>query len=176
MHIPDGYVSPATCGVFYAAMFPVWYYASKRAERELKLKQLPLLALGAAFTFVIMMFNIPIPGGSTGHMTGGAVVAIALGPWAAIVGLSLTLSLQAFFFGDGGLTTLGANCFNMAFLMCLSSYYIYRVIAFGEAGSARRLFAAGGGAGTPPHPPGPPAGGGVGGVPAGAPGGAGEGA
>jgi len=143
MHIPDGYLSPATCGVFYAAMFPVWYYASKRAERELKLKQLPLLALGAAFTFVIMMFNIPIPGGSTGHMTGGAVVAIALGPWAAIVGLSLTLSLQAFFFGDGGLTTLGANCFNMAFLMCLSSYYIYRVIAFGEAGSARRLIAAG---------------------------------
>ena len=142
MHIPDGYLSPATCVVFYAVMAPVWYYASKRAERELRLKQLPLLALGAAFTFVIMMFNIPIPGGSTGHMIGGAVVAIALGPWAAIVALSLTLSLQAFFFGDGGLTTLGANSFNMAFLMCLPGYYIYRVLAVGDAGPARRVFAA----------------------------------
>ncbi len=142
MHIPDGYLSPATCVTFYAAMAPVWYYASRRAEREMKLRQLPLLALGAAFTFVIMMFNFPIPGGSTGHMTGGAVVAIALGPWAAIVAMSLTLSLQAFLFGDGGLTTLAANCFNMAFLMCLPAYYIYRLIAFGEAGVARRLFAA----------------------------------
>lgn len=142
MHIPDGYLSPATCGVFYAAMAPVWYYASKRAEKELKLKHLPLLALGAAFTFVIMMFNIPIPGGSTGHMIGGVVVAIALGPWAAIVAMSLTLALQAFLFGDGGLTTLGANCFNMAFLMCLSGYYIYRVLAAGGAGPVRKIFAA----------------------------------
>src|SRR3990170_1071269 len=131
MHIPDGYLSPATCVVFYAVMAPVWYYASKRAERELRLKQLPLLALGAAFTFVIMMFNIPIPGGSSGHMVGAVVVAIALGPWAGVVALSLTLTLQAFLFGDGGLTALAANAFNMAFVMSFSGYYVYRVISAG---------------------------------------------
>lgn len=142
MHIPDGYLSPATCGVFYAAMAPVWYFASKRAEKTLKLKQMPMLALGAAFIFVIMMFNIPLPGGSSGHMVGGAVVAIALGPWAGIVAMSLTLALQAFLFGDGGLMTLAANCFNMAVLMSLSGYCIYRALAFGEPGRGRRFFAA----------------------------------
>ncbi|WKZ33414.1 MAG: cobalt transporter CbiM [Thermodesulfobacteriota bacterium] len=142
MHIPDGYLSPATCGVFYAAMAPVWYFASKRAEKTLKPREMPLLALGAAFVFVIMMFNIPLPGGSSGHMAGGAVVAIALGPWAGIIAMSLALALQAFLFGDGGLMALAANCFNMAVVMSLSGYGIYRALAFGEPGPGRRFFAA----------------------------------
>ncbi|MBW7957519.1 MAG: cobalt transporter CbiM [Deltaproteobacteria bacterium] len=142
MHIPDGYLSPATCGVFYAAMAPVWYFASKRAEKALKLREMPIFALGAAFVFVIMMFNIPLPGGSSGHMVGGAVVAIALGPWAGIIAMSLALAIQAFLFGDGGLLTLAANCFNMAVVMSLSGYVIYRALAFGEPGSKRRFFAA----------------------------------
>lgn len=137
MHIPDGYLSPATCAVFYAGMVPVWVLASRKVEKALKLKHLPLLSFGAAFTFVIMMFNIPIPGGSSGHMVGSSIVAIALGPWAGVVAISLAVTLQAFFFGDGGLTTLAANCFNMAFLMSFSGYYIYRVIAAGHAGRVR---------------------------------------
>lgn len=141
MHIPDGYLSPATCAVFYAVVAPLCYIASRKVERSLKLKQLPLLALGAAFTFVIMMFNIPIPGGSTGHMLGTVVVAIALGPWAASVAVSLTLALQAFFFGDGGLTTLAANSFNMAFLMSFTGYSAYRLLTAGDAGPGRRFFA-----------------------------------
>ena len=64
MHIPDGYLSPKTCAVFYAGMLPLWYLASRRVERTLKVKELPLLSLCAAFTFVVMMFNIPVPGGS----------------------------------------------------------------------------------------------------------------
>lgn len=141
MHIPDGYLSPATCAVFYAAVAPLWYMASRKVERSLKLKQLPILALGAAFTFVIMMFNIPIPGGSTGHMLGTVVVSIAMGPWAASVAVSLTLALQAFFFADGGLTTLAANCFNMAFLMSFTGYSAYRLLTAGDAGPGRRFFA-----------------------------------
>lgn len=139
MHIPDGYLSPKTCAVFYAAMVPVWYIASRRVERALKLRQLPLLALGAAFAFVIMMFNIPIPGGSSGHMAGSIVVAAVLGPWAGVIALSLALTMQAFIFADGGITTLAANCFNMAFVMSFVGYYIYRALSYGDAGRARRF-------------------------------------
>jgi len=138
MHIPDGYLGPKTCIAFYAVMAPVWYIASRRAQAALKTSQLPILALGAAFTFVIMMFNIPVPGGSSGHMVGAVIVAIALGPWAGVVAMSLTLTLQAFLFGDGGLTALAANSFNMAFVMSFSGYYVYRVIAAGPAPSPTR--------------------------------------
>lgn len=139
MHIPDGYLSPKTCAAFYAAMVPVWYIASRRVEKALKLRQLPLLALGAAFAFVIMMFNIPVPGGSSGHMVGSTVVAAVLGPWAGVIALSLALTLQAFIFADGGVTTLAANCFNMAFVMSFAGYYTYRAISYGDAGGARRF-------------------------------------
>lgn len=138
MHIPDGYLSPKTCGVLYAAMAPIWYLAARKVQKALHAKQIPLLALGAAFTFVIMMFNIPIPGGSTGHMVGGAVVACVLGPWAAVISLSLALTIQALLFGDGGITTLGANCFNMAFIMPFVGYYIYHVGMAGNPGQKRR--------------------------------------
>lgn len=142
MHIPDGYLSPATCAVFYGVMAPVWYFASRKTEKALRLKGLPLVALGAAFTFVIQMFNFPIPGGSTGHMVGGAILGIVLGPWAGVVAMSLTLALQAFVFADGGLLALGANCFNMALVMSFSGYFAYRVFAAGHPGAARRALAA----------------------------------
>ncbi len=142
MHIPDGYISPKTCAVFYAAMAPMWYLAARKAESAVGLKRLPLLSLGAAFAFVIMMFNIPIPGGSAGHMVGSVVVATALGPWAGVVAMSIALALQAFLFGDGGVTALGANAFNMALLMSFTGYYVYRALSFGDPGAGRRFFAA----------------------------------
>ena len=71
MHIPDGYLGPSTCGVLGAAILPVWAVASKNVKKTLKAKQVPMLAMGAAFSFVIMMFNVPIPGGTTGHAVGG---------------------------------------------------------------------------------------------------------
>lgn len=142
MHIPDGYLSPRTCAAFYAAVIPVWFIASKRVESSLdKVRGLPLLSLGAAFTFVIMMFNIPVPGGTSAHMVGTTIVAAVLGPWASVVALSLTLALQAFLFGDGGVTTLGANCFNIAFLMSFSGYYVRKALSAGSP-SAFRSFAA----------------------------------
>lgn len=142
MHIPDGYLSPATCAVFYCAMVPVWYLASKKTEKALGFKGLPLMALGAAFAFVIQMFNFPVPGGSSGHIVGGAVLGIALGPWAAVMAMSLTLALQALLFGDGGILAFGANCFNMAFLMPVAAYLVYRVLTAGAPGGARKFFGA----------------------------------
>ena len=143
MHIPDGYLGPATCGVFYAVMLPIWTVASKIVKKTLKARQVPMLAIGAAFSFVIMMFNVPIPGGTTGHAVGGVLVAILLGPWAACIALTVALVIQALLFGDGGITAIGANCFNMAFLLPFSGYYIYRLLAHGSAPeSIRRAVAA----------------------------------
>ncbi|MFA5004840.1 MAG: cobalt transporter CbiM [Candidatus Omnitrophota bacterium] len=144
MHIPDGYLGAPTCGVFYVLMLPIWALASKIVKDTLKARQVPLLAIGAAFSFVIMMFNIPIPGGSTGHAVGGVLVAILLGPWAACIAITVALVIQALLFGDGGITALGANCFNMAFIMPFSGYYIYKAVSFKSApGSNRRVIAAG---------------------------------
>ena len=106
-----------------------------------------MLAIGAAFSFVIMMFNVPIPGGTTGHAVGGAFVAILLGPWAACIAITVALVVQALLFGDGGITAIGANCFNMAFVLPFVGYYVYRLISAGsKIGSNRRVIAAGIGA------------------------------
>ena len=147
MHIPDGYLGPATCGFFYAVMLPIWTAASRIVKNTLKAKQVPMLAIGAAFSFVIMMFNVPIPGGSTGHAVGGVLVAILLGPWAACIAITVALVVQALLFGDGGITAIGANCFNMAFVLPFVGYYTYRLISAGtQIGSNRRVIAAGIGA------------------------------
>jgi cobalt/nickel transport system permease protein len=102
-----------------------------------------LLSVFAAFSFLVMMFNLPLPGGTTGHALGVAIAAIILGPWASILALSIALLIQALFFGDGGITTLGANCFNMAIVGSLVAYVVYRLLA-GRAAitSSRRIVAA----------------------------------
>lgn len=144
MHIPDGYLGPATCGVFYAVMVPIWAFASKIVKRTLQAKQVPLLAIGAAFSFVIMMFNVPIPGGTTGHAVGAVLAAILLGPWAACIAITVALVVQALLFGDGGITAIGANCFNMAFVLPFVGYYVYKAISYNAAiDSSRRMIAAG---------------------------------
>jgi cobalt/nickel transport system permease protein len=143
MHIPDGYLGPATYGTFYAVMVPIWALASKIVRRTLKQRQVPFLALGAAFSFVIMMFNIPIPGGSTGHAVGGVIVAILLGPWPALIAISIALVIQALLFGDGGITAIGANCFNIAFVMPMVGYLVYRLLSQGAALTSRRRWIAG---------------------------------
>ena len=144
MHIPDGYLGPATCGFFYAVMLPIWAIASKIVKKTLRAKQVPLLAVGAAFSFVIMMFNVPIIGGSTGHAVGGVLVAILLGPWAACIAITVALVIQALLFGDGGITTIGANCFNMAFVLPFVGYYLYKILGYNAPlDSNRRVLAAG---------------------------------
>lgn len=144
MHIPDGYLGPVTSGVFYAVMIPVWITASSMVKKSLKAAEVPLLGIGAAFSFVIMMFNIPVPGGTTGHAIGGALAAILLGPWAACIAITVALVVQALLFGDGGITAIGANCFNMAFIMPFTASYLYKIISGSSpVDSKRRVIAAG---------------------------------
>jgi cobalt/nickel transport system permease protein len=143
MHIPDGYLGPQTFIAFWIVMIPIWYYAGKKLSTELRSKQVPLLALAAAFSFVIMMFNVPIPGGSTGHAVGGAIIGIVLGPWAAVIAISVALVLQALMFGDGGITAIAANCFNMSVVMPFVAYYAYKFLSGNtEITSSRRVIAA----------------------------------
>ena len=143
MHIPDGYLGPYTYIAMWIIMIPIWYYAGKKLSAELKSRQVPLLALAAAFSFVIMMFNVPIPGGSTGHAVGGAIIGIVLGPWAGIIAISVALVLQALMFGDGGITAIAANCFNMAVMMPFVGYYDYKIISGNsDINSSRRVIAA----------------------------------
>src|SRR3989339_1076122 len=129
MHIPDGYLGPVTSALTYALMLPIWSAASRIVKKTLKARQVPLLAIGAAFSFVIMMFNIPIPGGTTGHAVGGVLVAILLGPWAACIAITVALVILALLFGDGGITAIGANCFNMAFVMPFTAYFVYKILS-----------------------------------------------
>src|SRR4051812_48258858 len=172
MHIPDGYLSPATCATLTAAMVPVWAVAARRVEHTVKTRYVPLVALGAAYSFLVMMLNVPIPDGTTAHAVGAVLIAIVLGPWAAVIAVSIALLIQAVFFGDGGVLAFGANAFNMAFLMPFAGYGVYRLVA-GDAAltSSRRALApgigghvwvdargrgGGGGVGGPPGPVPPP--------------------
>jgi cobalt/nickel transport system permease protein len=140
MHIPDGYLSPITSAIMFLLVLPFWVIGMRRIRQTMSARSVPLIALLAAFSFVIMMFNIPLPGGTTGHAVGAALAAIILGPEVATIAVSIALVIQAFFFGDGGILAIGANCFNMAVAIPYISYAVYRLFARGSSiGSPRRL-------------------------------------
>jgi cobalt/nickel transport system permease protein len=143
MHIPDGYLGPQTYAALDAAIVPIWGVAAGKVKRTLKTKQVPLMALGAAFSFVIMMFNVPVIGGSTGHAVGATAVAIILGPWAACISVSIALAIQALAFGDGGITAMGANCLNMAVIMPFVGFYLYRLLSGDGPSANRRIISSG---------------------------------
>lgn len=128
MHIPDNYLSPSTCAVMGAAMVPVWAVAVKKVKEEVSKTRMPLLGIGASFSFLMMMFNVPLPGGTTGHAVGGTLLAILLGPYSACISVTVALLIQALLFGDGGILAFGANCFNMAFVLPFLGYFIYKFI------------------------------------------------
>jgi cobalt/nickel transport system permease protein len=109
-------------------MLPIWTYASRKVKQELRTSQIPFLALASAFSLVVMMFTLPLPGGTTGHITGATLIAILLGVWASILAVSVALSIQALVLGDGGITAIGANCFNIAFMGSVVGYGVYALI------------------------------------------------
>lgn len=142
MHIPDGYISPATALAYTGAILPVWYVAAQRVRRLLQARTVPALALFSALSFVVMMFNVPVPGGTTGHAVGSVLAAIVLGPSAAILTSSVALIIQAVFFGDGGILAIGANCFILGVAMPLVGYGVYRLIAGPSPAPSRRSLVA----------------------------------
>jgi cobalt/nickel transport system permease protein len=141
LHIPDGYLSPQTYLPLYGLSAVGLSVALKRMRHHVSAKYIPYLAMAAAFSFLIQMFNIPIPGGTTGHCVGAGIIALLLGPWTAVVAVSVVLIIQALIFGDGGITALGANCFNLAIVLPWVSWGVFRVIA-GDCRDGRRFYAA----------------------------------
>ena len=127
MHIPDGFIPLWQCALYAAIALLFIIIAFIRGQKRLNEKNIPLMAVLAAGLFAIMTLNIPIPGGSSGHMVGAAMVAIIfMSPWAAIIVITLVLALQAIFFGDGGITTLGANIINMGICGGFVGYYTFK--------------------------------------------------
>ena len=116
MHIPDGFLAPQVFTPLWVAGAGGLAYALRKARQALKEKAVPLMGVTAAFIFAAQMLNFPIIGGTSGHLLGGVLAAVLLGPYAGAIVISLVLIVQCLVFQDGGLTALGANIFNMAFL------------------------------------------------------------
>jgi cobalt/nickel transport system permease protein len=127
MHIPDGFINLGTAVATYIGSAGAIGYSVKRVNRELGERQVPLMGVMAAFIFAAQMINFKVAGGTSGHLLGGALVAILLGPWAGTLVITAVLAVQAFVFQDGGILALGANIWNMAVVGVWSAYLLYRL-------------------------------------------------
>jgi len=125
MHIPDGFLNTGTAIATWAASAGGVAYAVRRVNKELQERQVPLVGVSAAFIFAAQMLNFTVAGGTSGHLLGGALAAILLGPWAGMLALTSVLAVQALLFQDGGLLALGANIFNMAIVGVLLGWGVY---------------------------------------------------
>lgn len=126
MHIPDGFLSNPVMVATNAAAVAAVGAAVKKASAELDERQIPLMGVTAAFVFAAQMLNFPIVGGTSGHVLGGLLTALLVGPNAALVVMAVVLTVQAFLFNDGGVLALGANILNMAVIGSWCCYWIYR--------------------------------------------------
>ena len=123
MHMADALISPAVGGTMWAVTAALTAYSAKKLKESANERIAPLMGVLGAFIFAAQMINFTIPGtGSSGHLGGGMVLAILLGPYAAFLSMASILTVQALFFADGGLLALGCNIFNMAFLSCFIAY------------------------------------------------------
>ena len=113
MHIPDGFLDNGVAAAVAVPAVAAVGYGVHRAGKTLDDRKVPLLGVTAAFIFAVQMLNFPVAGGTSGHLLGGALAAILLGPWLACIVMAVVISGQAFVFADGGITALGANVFNM---------------------------------------------------------------
>ena len=130
MHIPDGLVSGPINIATYVASAAVCGLAVVRANRTIGERQIPLLGVTAAFVFAAQMLNFPIAGGTSGHFLGAVLAAVLLGPLNACLIMALVLAIQCLFFGDGGLTALGTNIFNMGIVGGIVCYWLFRTLKF----------------------------------------------
>jgi cobalt/nickel transport system permease protein len=128
LHIPDGFLSIAISLLFWAITVVLLAVAVRRTSTELGERQVPLMGIMAAFIFAAQMINFPVAGGTSGHLLGGALAAIALGPWAAMLVMASVIGVQGLLFQDGGLLAMGANIFNMGLLTALIGYGLYRSV------------------------------------------------
>ena len=127
MHLPDGLLDPITTIVLWIITITVmilgYFRMGKMFEKEDSEKLVPYIGVLAAIIFAFQFVNYPVPGGTSGHLVGGTLVAIILGPWASVIVLFLILVIQSLF-GDGGITVLGANAFNMGIIGGIVGFYL----------------------------------------------------
>ncbi|MBX7235438.1 MAG: energy-coupling factor ABC transporter permease [Caldilineales bacterium] len=129
MHIPDGFLSLGISLVFWALTVAFVSVAARRVQNDLGERQIPVMGIMAAFIFAAQMLNFPVAGGTSGHLLGGALAAIVLGPWAGILVMTAVIGVQGLLFQDGGLVVMGANIFNMGVLTALVGFGLYRGVA-----------------------------------------------
>lgn len=129
MHIPDGFLTPGVWAGASVLSAGALAGAVAKAKETLQDRQVPALGVAAAFIFAAQMINFPVAGGTSGHLLGGALAAILLGPWNAFLVMATVLVIQCFFFYDGGLTALGANVLNMAVIAPWVAYGVYKLFA-----------------------------------------------
>lgn len=144
MHMADALITPAVGGTMWIISAGLIAYCARKVKQTMNDKLVPMMGVLGAFIFAAMMINFSIPGtGSSGHLGGGLILTILLGPYAAFLVISSVLVVQAFFFADGGLLALGCNIFNLGFFPAFIAYpFIYRVIARDEYGTLRAWMAA----------------------------------
>lgn len=128
LHIPDGFLSFPIALLCWGAAIALLALAVRRTQDELGERQVPLMGVMAAFIFAAQMINFPVAGGTSGHLLGGALAAIALGPWAGILVMASVIGVQGLLFQDGGLVVMGANILNMGLLTVLIGYGLYRSV------------------------------------------------
>lgn len=128
MHIPDDFLSLAVSIVCWLITAAVLYAAISRTNKTLGEKQIPLMGVMAAFIFAAQMINFPVLGGTSGHLLGGALAAIVLGPWAGMLVMTAVIAVQALLFQDGGLVVMGANILNMGLVTSAIGYGLYRAV------------------------------------------------
>ena len=126
LHIPDGFISTPISILGWIVTIAFVALAARLANRRLDERAVPLMGVMAAFIFAAQMMNFPVAGGTSGHMVGGALAAILLGPWAAIIVMTAVVGLQAFLFQDGGIAVLGVAIFNMGIVTVFVGYVVYR--------------------------------------------------
>ena len=137
LHAADRFVSVPISLLFWGITVAVIALSVARTNRDLDEKSVPLMGVMAAFIFAAQMFNFQVAGGTSGHLLGGVLAAVLLGPWVATLVMTCVVAVQALVFSDGGLIVMGANIFNMGIIGTLGGYAIYRALAVVLGGEDR---------------------------------------
>jgi len=128
MHIPDGFLNLPTILLTWIVAIALIGICLNKVQSAYQERTVPLMGVCAAFIFAAQMINFPIPGGTSGHLLGGTLAGVLLGPWAGSLVMTVVFMVQAVLFQDGGLTVLGANIFNMGLVGTFGGYYLYQAI------------------------------------------------
>ena len=128
MHIPDGFIDIPTSAAFGTLALAGTAIALKRAKTEVDDRTAPMAGLTAVFIFAVQMLNFPVAAGTSGHLLGGALAMVLVGPYAASLAITVVLGVQALLFADGGLTALGLNVFNLSVIAVLISFLVFKLM------------------------------------------------